>query len=252
MIRSILKKLISLFICSASRDYSEISRADARKIQMLSDGTWKSLEVTKSQSKISNAQVKKIEKGKLTKEFKALQESFKAIDKNFIGSRSVLEIGCSTGYNSAVIDTLDVDYKYVGCDFSNEFIKSAKILFPTKDFDVQNAINLNYSSESFDVVVSGCCILHIEPFEEAIREAFRVARSYVIFHRTPIIHSGKHRFFQKSAYGFPSLEIHFNKASLYDLISSYGGKITREISVHQSRSEASPDIINIVCKKVTN
>jgi len=61
-------------------------------------------------------------------------------------------------------------------------------MYPAIRFDVEDATRLRYNSDSFDIVVSGCCLLHISEYEKAIAEAARVSREFVVFHRTPVLH----------------------------------------------------------------
>ena len=60
---------------------------------------------------------------------------------------------------------------------------------------------MRYRNNAFDVVISGCCLLHILEYEEAVAEVVRVARSYAIFHRTPFVLEEPNRYFRKLAYG---------------------------------------------------
>ena len=64
----------------------------------------------------------------------------------------------------------------------------AKQRYPEKEFKINDAADLNYTNNQFNIVISGCCILHIIDYKKAISETARTAKDYVIFHRTPIIH----------------------------------------------------------------
>jgi hypothetical protein len=77
-------------------------------------------------------------------------------------------------------------------------------------------------SDSFDIVISGCCLLHIANFEEAIKESARVSSRYVLFHRTPVLHMAPTTFFRKLAYGIQTIEIHFNEEELLSLFRKHG------------------------------
>lgn len=136
-------------------------------------------------------------------------------------NRSLLEIGCSSGYHSEVLRCKGVKVSYQGCDFSPAFIRIARQIYPSIRFDVEDATRLSYDANSFDIVVSGCCLLHIPEYEKAIAEAARVSREFVVFHRTPVLHMTGPTFFTKSAYGVEMLEIHFHEQQLVRMFATH-------------------------------
>jgi SAM-dependent methyltransferase len=135
--------------------------------------------------------------------------------------RSLLEIGCASGYHSEVLRCKGVMVTYQGCDFSPAFIRMARQIYPSIRFDVEDATGLSYGSDTFDIVVSGCCLLHIPKYEKAIAEAARVSREFVVFHRTPVLHMTGPAFFTKSAYGVEMLEIHFHEQQLVRMFAAH-------------------------------
>ena len=147
---------------------------------------------------------------------KALVDLLKKIDT---ANKKILEIGCSSGYYSEVFNKADFNFIYEGCDYSEEFIKLAKERYPSINFKVGDATNLDYKDNQFDIVIFGCCILHIIDYQTAIKEAARVAKNYIIFHRTPIIHRKKTTYTTKTAYGTKMIEIFFNEEELLNLLS---------------------------------
>lgn len=132
-------------------------------------------------------------------------------------NKSLLEIGCSSGYYSEILRSKGVEILYRGCDFSPALIHFARQIYPSVQFDVEDATQLSYATNSFDIVVSGCCLLHIVEYERAIAEAARVSRQFVVFHRSPILQMSGPVFYTKKAYGVEMLEIHFNEQQLVRL-----------------------------------
>jgi len=135
---------------------------------------------------------------------------------------SLLEIGCSSGFYSEVVDIAGLPINYSGCDYSDAFIRLAKEKHPSIDFSVADATALHYKNRSFDVVVSGCCLLHIPEYVKAVEETVRVARDYVIFHRTPVVWGQPERWYRKQAYGVETVEIHFNEPEFLALLANSG------------------------------
>lgn len=150
-----------------------------------------------------------------------------------VQKRSILEIGCSSGYHSEILRCKGVEASYQGCDLSPAFIQLARQLYPSVRFDVEDATQLSYESNSFDIVISGCCLLHIADYEKAISEAARVSREFVVFHRTPVCHLSGPAFYTKKAYGVEMLEIHFQEQELVRMFARYNLLVT-DVNSHSA------------------
>jgi ubiquinone/menaquinone biosynthesis C-methylase UbiE len=105
------------------------------------------------------------------------------------------------------------------------FVQLARQTYEAQSFDLEDATSLSYQSEAFDVVISGCCLLHIPQYDRAIAEASRVSRDFVVFHRTPVLHLSGPSFYTKTAYGAEMLEIHFNEQQLMRRFVGHGLEI---------------------------
>ena len=103
--------------------------------------------------------------------------------------------------------------------------------------DVQDATGLRHPDASYDIVLSGGCILHIPDYEGAIAEAVRVARRWVVFHRTPVLHMHGPITYTKKAYGIDTIEIHFNEQALMRLFSRHAMHLV-DINTHSIGWEA--------------
>ena len=134
----------------------------------------------------------------------------------------VLEVGCSSGYYSEVFRIANLDVDYTGCDYSEPFVALARQRHPGLPFDVQDATALVYADNAYDVVVSGCCLLHIPEYQAAVAETARVASRYAIFHRTPVVLGQPNKYYRKQAYGVETVEIHFNEPQFLQLLADSG------------------------------
>lgn len=198
-----------------SGNYRIIPDPDISKLKKEYDNAWKDKKLPTRQKEYLPANPLSLSP------FKELTAALSQIDdRNH--RKSILEVGCSGGYHVKVIRESGLNMSYEGCDYSEAFIEEAKNDFPETRFCVADATKLPYEDESFDIVISGCCILHIAEYEKAISESARVATEYVIFHRTPIIIKNKTSFFEKTGYGLRMLEILFNESELYELFEKYG------------------------------
>lgn len=183
--------------------------------------SWQSELIPMRQRELVDRQLADYRQGKPIDVFDVMVAALGSLDDE-TDTRSLLEIGCSSGFYSEVLKIKKLPFLYSGCDYSPAFIKMGMACYPDMPFTVQDATALNFEDQAFDVVVSGCCLLHITEYEKAIAETARVARQYVIFHRTPVVTGLPHQYFRKQAYGVETVEIHFNEPQLLDLIKNHG------------------------------
>lgn len=154
--------------------------------------------------------------------FDALLKCLKRLPVEFLGSSpSLLDAGASSGYYKEVINSL-FSFGYTGCDFSDSFKQLAVSLYPDIAFDIEDARRLSYANECFDVVFCGAMLMHCREYSKALSELARVAESYVVLHRTPLLTMKPTTFFRKSAYDVPCLEIWFNESELFELFRENG------------------------------
>jgi SAM-dependent methyltransferase len=196
----------------ASTDYQPITETEARE-NPLSDA-WRDPSIPEQQLALTDAELKRWAAGEPIAPFDALKECMESI------YGSVLEVGCGVGHCADVIAASGF-VEYTGVDYSEEFIQTARKRRPRERFEVMDALSLRYPAKAFDVVVSSCCILHIVDWRTAIKEAARVASSFLVLHRTPIS-KGYTEYFSKRAYGVHVIEIHFNEQELLDEVAANG------------------------------
>lgn len=189
--------------------------------------------------------------------YRAIHECFEAIAERLLHINncrcpqmvSVLEIGAATGFYDRVLKSLGWNKVfYTAVDYSTAFKDFAAKVHPDINFIVGDATNLvNVDTSSYGIVISGCCMLHIEDWKAAMREAVRVAKSYVIFHRTPLIERPTFTF-QKEAYGVICSETWFNRKEFYNVVADLGLKVIKEVEVF-NRPQEDFGHFSIVCEK---
>jgi len=134
----------------------------------------------------------------------------------------LLDVGASGGYYREIMRIAGFQYDYVACDWNPSFKKLALELYPDMKYDIGDARSLAYGNESFDIVVSGACMLHIREYTKVVTEAARVSKRFVVFNRTPILFNSSTRYFMKEAYGTPCVEIHFSEREFMMLLTFAG------------------------------
>ena len=171
--------------------------------------TWQCESTPREQWKIVSQQIQRLKQNIETTEFKSFREALETSyeTNDFF---SVLEVGCSSGYYSEVLNRSFPNSSYIGVDFSKQFIEFGVEKFPNINLQQMDAQDLGeFADRQFDCVVSGCVLLHIPNWENALIESARVANRTLILHRTPLSDTNTQRYI-KSAYGSPTLEWQFS------------------------------------------
>lgn len=234
-LKNFLKALARPFRQESSSGYAEfdpLTRAD--RVAALSMA-WQAKDIPIKQRVGVDRSLASYRLGEPIREFDVLIELLRRYPARASASNlRLLEVGCSSGYYSEALALRGVKCIYAGCDYSPEFIGMARRLYPALDFEVEDATALSYADSTFDIVVSGCCILHIPDYAAAITEAARVARHQVVFHRTPVLHLAPTKYFSKLAYGIETVEIHFNEEELVSLFARHGLRVLAIATINAS------------------
>ena len=91
----------------------------------------------------------------------------------------VLDIACGAGYGSAML--LRHGCKVIGVDYDNEAVANARIIWRHNGFIKADALELPFSDNSFDAVVSFETIEHVKDGNQFLSEMCRVLRPDGIF-----------------------------------------------------------------------
>lgn len=216
-----LKRVLAPVRPGTSGHYEALPDAERGSTVDALKGAWLDASIPGKQREGVEATLAAYRKGMPMRDFDVLVGMLGPIALRTPGA-SLMEVGCSSGYYADVLAARQIDLAYHGCDFSQAFIELARQYHPELAFSVEDATALSCADASFDVVVSGCCLLHISDYARAIAETARVARSHAVFHRTPVLARHATRYFTKRAYGVRTVEIHFNEAELVALFHQHG------------------------------
>lgn len=196
------------------------------------DGAWKAKRIAERQLALTAKQLAEMRAGNVIAPWLVLAE---AVRKANGPQGSILEIGCSTGYHVQVLEyLLGTPLAYTGVDYSETMIGKARVEWPRAAFVVGDASDLPFPSGAFDVVISAAVIMHMRRWERAVREAARLARGWVVFHRTPILENGT-AYRIKMAYGVPCAELHFGRNQFLQVCTTEGLKLSREMPVEDNQ-----------------
>lgn len=227
---------------------TEEADAEGRRLR----NSWQDDALPQKQRELVEQQLRQYRTGSRIEVFDIFVESLRALP-DFAPDMSLLEVGCSSGFYSEVLEIADLSMRYAGCDYSNAFIQLARAKYPAIEFGVEDATALHYADRSFDVVVSGCCLLHIPEYATAVAETARVASRYAIFHRTPVVWGQPEQWYRKQAYGVETVEIHFNEPDFLALLKRNSLELLTTHTLHEENQDASRAqghaIRTYVCRK---
>jgi len=209
----------------------------------LVDG-WKDETIPFKQRQIVNVELAQMRAGQAPLVFQVAAEAM-----HLTGCRNptVLEIGCSSGYYSDAIEyLLGRKVRYVGLDYSLPLVQLGRATYPQIPFLNGDATRLPFADATWDVVISGCVLLHVPDWQAAAAETVRVAQDWCIFHRTPV-GNGPTTLMAKLAYGVEVMEWLFNESEFVELIRRHGCTLTSALSITTgSRIEGITDNLSLI------
>jgi SAM-dependent methyltransferase len=222
-LKRLLKKVAKILPAGAgfSSHYVQIQGREVEQESSRLRGAWQSQDLPARQRELVDTQLAALRRGEPVDVFDVMTRALRALPSDVRGM-SVLEVGCSSGFYSEVFEIARLDVSYAGCDYSDAFIELARQKYPALRFDVEDATALKYGDNAFDIVISGCCLLHIPEYEVAVAETARVTCRYAIFHRTPVVLGQPNVYYRKQAYGVETVEIHFNEPQFLKLLDRQG------------------------------
>ncbi|WP_348046860.1 class I SAM-dependent methyltransferase [Polaromonas sp.] len=241
---------VALPSSSVSSRYIEMSGASADAESARLRGAWQDDDLPQKQRELVDLQLADYRGGAAIDVFDVMVEALRGLPKGE-GRTSVLEVGCSSGFYSEVFDIAGLGVNYAGADYSDAFIALARQKYPALRFDVEDATALRYADDAFDVVISGCCLLHIPEYEAAVAETARVARRYAVFHRTPVVLDQPNRYFRKLAYGVETVEIHFNEPQFLELLRTSGLELLKTWTLSEGPAAVPTQAVRTYLCRVT-
>jgi SAM-dependent methyltransferase len=217
---------------SVSTNYREITRSEALKFRATYSSAWLDPIIPERQyERVVKGELQAYREGKPVLSYDTFMKCLRTLPLN---NPRILDVGASSGYYREVLNISNYICRYVGFDISQSYKRAAHHYFPGIQFDVGDCCHLPYANGDFDVVLHSACLMHELDYPEAISEAARVAKKYVIFHRTPIAEATK--YFIKLGYDLEMVEIAFNEQELFGLFEDVGLKLKHSESMNSMRT----------------
>jgi SAM-dependent methyltransferase len=209
---------------TVSANYRELNIVDAYRVAAELSEAWQDPSIPLKQYQMcTKPEMERIRRGEIFEPFAALIRCLRRLPVVLNQATvSVLDAGASSGFYSEVIKLAGFQFNYTALDFSQAFKKLANEIYPSVKFIVADARQIPSLDSQFDIVLSSAVLMHCVDYELALSEVVRVAKRYVLLHRTPVLTNGPTRFFVKDAYDVPCVEVHFGESELFQLFSKYG------------------------------
>ncbi len=179
---------------------------------------------------VVRGEMERLRQGQWLPHFEILVRALKRIDPKHYPT--LLDVGASSGFYREIIELGRFSCKYTALDYSAEYQKLAEELYPGIDFRLGDARALPFRDCEFDIVLSGCCLIHIFEAEQVIAESARVASGWVILNRTPVMMGVPTTYWEKRAYGVRTLEIHYNESDLFAMFSKHALEVVSSEDVY--------------------
>lgn len=193
--------------------------------------SWKSPKIPEEQLKIVDSELEMLRRDTPPSVYAVGAEALNSIPGD--NKLTLLEVGCASGYYFEVIAKLCAGrFEYAGADYSDAMIDVAQKRYPNIKFLNIDIRKIELPDKAYDVVFSGAVIEHVKEWKEAVRELARVARAYLILHRTPVTYVRSYRTEKKIYAGVPAFYNRFNKDELMNIISECGFRKIFEKNVY--------------------
>lgn len=208
---------------------------------------WKNPQIPELQRELVQGELEQMYKGNTPILFDVLVKLLNPILRK---NSEVVEIGCSSGYYSEVIEYLAVKkIKYSGIDYSEAFINMAKEYYPKHNFILANAEDLPINENSAEIIISAGVLSHSLKYAEQISSLVKAASEHIIIHRLPICKNRATHYNKKKLYNTEILDIRFSADEINAIFKLYGLEIVKSIEYYTNEKDDEYEL-SLLLKKV--
>lgn len=176
------------------------------------------------QRALVDAQLADMRQGKVARHFAAAAEIFKTIPEPDDGrTLSLLDVGCGSAYYSEVLSYLTGrTFDYTGADYNDGMLALARQRYPHLTLVTTDVRKLVFDARSFDVVLSGACLVHVKEWQAGLAELVRVSKRWIILHRTLVRYNPPTEIRVEHLYGRDMYRVYIHPRELFDAAGSLG------------------------------
>lgn len=192
------------------------------------------------QRELVDRQLKDMYAGRPPDHFCVLRDIFGKISTSS-GDRQeplrVLDAGCASGYYFEILRHLvPVALQYTGSDFSQGMLELARQRYPQLSLVRTDVRQIAWRDQSFDIVLSGAVIVHVREWERAVTELGRVARKWVVLHRTLVCFERSSFVEVEKHYDVDVYRVYIREAELMSLLCNMGYELVLKMDCQEGIS----------------
>jgi len=198
------------------------------------------LSIPAKQRDLIDPQLQEMYAGRPPRLFTVLVDTFGAISDLSVRTK-LLDAGCGSGYYNEILSHLvPVRLNYFGMDFNQGMLQLARQKYPQLRLARMDLRNVGWLDQSFDVVLSGAVIVHIREWQEAVVELSRVAKKWLVLHRT-VVYLEKPSFIRvEHHYDVDVYRVFIEERELISLLRGLGFRLNLKVDCNEG--EVNPDV----------
>lgn len=139
---------------------------------------------------------------------------------------TLLDAGCSSSYYHEIVEYYVPGWaQYTGVDYNPSMVDMSRARYPESVIVRGDLQRLGFADRAFDMVLSGGTLVHIKNWQLALSELARVARRWLLLHRTWVYLDKPTRCRASNAYGHEVWDHYLNQGELVQLVEDMGLKM---------------------------
>lgn len=180
---------------------------------------WSKDKIGELQRVLVDYQLHQMKLGSGPKLFKIIWDVFNVIENKESGYK-LLDVGCTSGYFSEVIDYFFPNvFNYNGCDYNSSSVELAKKYYPSKNFFVNDLTNLTINDKEYDITFLSGVIEHVPEYKKGVSELCRVTKKYIVLHRI-WLQDGPTTCKKGTQFFVPVIRNYYNKKEFFDILET--------------------------------
>lgn len=193
---------------------------------------WTDVEIAQRQRELVDRQLADMYFGKEPEHFAVVPEVLRWLSESRRIDRvlNLLDAGCGSAYYNEIIEHFAPGLvEYFGLDYSDAMLEVAREYYPNATLIKGDLRRLKLIDRSYDIAMSGAALMHIREWRDALSELARVAKFWLLLHRTWILTGDRHTEMSiGEAYGHAAWYITFGRADIVGLLQQKGFELVLE------------------------
>jgi SAM-dependent methyltransferase len=232
--RALRRKKQSANTLDGSKIFLRSTSIDTEEGTAAQDASRKDAATAQLCRNVADAEISSALRGAPPKAFSVFIEALEPITND---GDSVLEIGCSCGFGAEVLEyLLPRRLAYTGIDCSEAMVAVARDYYPEKVFMQGPPTAIPLDSNTFDVTISSGPLSGLTDPEETVKEAARLSKRHIVFHRTLICRERASHISKRSQHNEETQQHTFNESEFLSMLERHGARLVNGIISEENSS----------------